>query len=75
MNNICTKLHSMLTIKHLARLMFVNVNGPPLDEWEPTNYVSSWLVNHKTAEDIRTKKNVNKEPKSREEKKSLWKIL
>jgi len=75
MNNICTKLRSTLTIKHLASLMFINVNGPPLDEWEPKSYVSSWLVNHKTAEDTRTKKNVNKEPETREEKKSIWKIL
>ncbi|CAI6350673.1 unnamed protein product [Macrosiphum euphorbiae] len=75
MNNICTKLRSTLTIKHLASLMFINVNGPPLDEWEPKSYVSSWLVNHKTAENTRTKKNVNKEPETREEKKSIWKIL
>ena len=54
--------------------MFINVNGP-LDEWEPKSYVSSWLVNHKTAENTRTKKNVNKEPETREEKKSIWKIL
>ncbi|CAI6377603.1 unnamed protein product [Macrosiphum euphorbiae] len=53
MNNICTKLRSTLTIKHLANLMFINVNGPPLDEWEPKNY----------------------EPETREEKKSIWKIL
>jgi len=51
--------------------MFINVNGPALDEWEPTNYVSSWLVNHKTSEDTITKKTVNKEPETREEKKGL----
>lgn len=71
MNNICTKLRSTLTIKHVASLMFINVNGPQLDQWEPTNYVSSWLVNHKTAEDTRTKKNVNKEPETIKEKKKL----
>lgn len=70
MNNICTKLRSRLTIKHVASLMFINVNGPPLDEWEPKDYVSSWLVNHKNAEKI-----INKEQETREEKKSLWEIL
>jgi len=30
--------------------MFINVNGPPLDEWEPINYVSRWLVNHQNQE-------------------------
>jgi len=53
--------------------MFINVNGPPLDKWELKSYVSSWLVNHKTAEDTRTKKNVNKEPETREEKKAFRK--
>ncbi|VVC42683.1 Hypothetical protein CINCED_3A008566 [Cinara cedri] len=65
----------LLTIQHMASLMFININGPPLEQLEPETYVSSWLLNHKTADDTRTKKNVIKEPKTAEEKKSLWKIL
>lgn len=29
MNNICTKLRSRLTAKHIANLMFLNINAPP----------------------------------------------
>ncbi|XP_022173984.1 E3 SUMO-protein ligase KIAA1586-like [Myzus persicae] len=43
MNNICTKLRSRLTIQHMVSLMFININGPPLEQWEPETYVSSWL--------------------------------
>lgn len=46
--------------------MLININGLPLDEWEPTNYTNSCLINHKTVIDSRTKKNVTKDPEIRE---------
>lgn len=46
MNNICIKLRSRLTIQHMASLMFISLNGPPLDQWKPEMYVKSLLVKY-----------------------------
>lgn len=54
--------------------MFINVNGPTLSFWNPKNYVKSWLVKHRCAENIRSKNlkidNIHKT----EDKNNLWKI-
>jgi len=36
--------------------MFINVNGPPLSQWNPTDYVKSWLFKHRFADDNRLRK-------------------
>lgn len=77
MNNICTDLRSRLTINNIYNLMFININGPPLSDWYPEDYVKSWLFNHRCAEDTRTKiarYNID-DSESKVVKKSLWKIL
>lgn len=70
MNNICTKLPASLTMKNIANLMFININGPPVKDQKPEEYVKSWLVHHRSAEDTRTKNYISKLNKE-----CLWKIL
>lgn len=73
MNIICSDLRSKLTTKNISNLMFINVNGPPLNIWNPTKYVGSWLLQHRSANDNRSRK---VEPlEGSMEKKSLWNIL
>lgn len=55
MNNICTKLGARLTMKNINNIMFININGPPVDEWIPKYYIKSGLVKHRSADDTRTK--------------------
>jgi len=55
MNNICTDLRSQLIINNISNLMFININGPPLSDWNPEDYVKSWLFNYRCAEDTKTK--------------------
>lgn len=73
MNIICSDLRSKLTIKNISNLMFININRPPLNIWNPTKYVSSWLVQHRSADDNRSRKVEPLEMST--EKKSLWNIL
>jgi len=75
--NICTDLRSRLTINNISNLMFININGPPLNDWNPEDYVKSWLFNHRCAEDTRTKiaRNNIEKSESKVVKKSLWQIL
>lgn len=77
MNNICTKLRASLTMKNIANLMFININGPPIKDWKPEEYVKSWLVHHRSAEDTRTKnsKNYVSKPTEQLSKECLWNIL
>lgn len=56
MNIICSDLRSKLAIKNIATLMFININGPPLSIWNPTKYVGSWLLQHRSADDNRSTK-------------------
>jgi len=72
MNLICSDLRSRLTIQNISNLMFINVNGPPLSQWNPTDYVKSWLFKHRSADDNRSRKVALP---NLEKKDSLWKIL
>jgi len=74
MNTICTDLRSRLTTNNIANLMFITINGPPLNSWNPDSYVKSWLAKHRSADDTRSK---HSKPTSIDEvqKKSLWQIL
>ncbi|CAI6372584.1 unnamed protein product [Macrosiphum euphorbiae] len=56
MNIICSDLRSKLTIKNIGNLMFININGTPLSIWNPTKYVGSWLLQHRSADDKRSRK-------------------
>jgi len=44
MNVICSSLRSRLTVPHISSLMFVSLCGPPLESWQPSKYVKSWLA-------------------------------
>lgn len=79
LNLICTDLRCKLTINNIANLMFLNINGPPLQLWNPKPYVKSWLLNqHRSADDNRTKKcqiHAENNTDMYKYKKSLWNIL
>ncbi|XP_050058213.1 E3 SUMO-protein ligase KIAA1586-like isoform X2 [Aphis gossypii] len=73
MNLICSDLRSRLSVTNISSLMFININGPPVAIWNPTNYVKSWLIKHRSTHDNRSRKVA--QIKLNEEKASLWKIL
>lgn len=47
MNLVCNSLRSQLSPENLAALMFVSLNGPPLQSWNPQPYVSTWLASNR----------------------------
>ena len=73
MNLICSDLRSRLSVTDISNLMFLNINGPPVAIWNPTNYVKSWLIKHRPTNDNRSRKVA--QIKLNEEKPSLWKVL
>jgi len=71
LNLICTEIRSKLTISNIANLMFLNMNGPPLNQWNLEVYVKSWLISqHRASDDTKTKILNTDEPNT-EYKKSL----
>ncbi|XP_050064565.1 E3 SUMO-protein ligase KIAA1586-like [Aphis gossypii] len=74
MNNICTDLRSRLLINNISNSMFININGPPLQRWNPKDYVESWLTSHRDADDNKSRK-VNTSTATEDPKYKLWQLL
>lgn len=73
MNLICSDLRSRLSVTNTSDLMFININGPPVAIWNPSNYEKSWLIKHRSTNDNRFRKDA--QIKLNEEMASLWKML
>ena len=56
LNLICTKLRSSLSVSHLYSLMFISINGPPVELWHSKKATSKWLQKRKSSCDNRTRK-------------------
>ncbi|CAB4043134.1 Hypothetical predicted protein, partial [Paramuricea clavata] len=56
MNLVCTKSSSSMSVSHLSSLMFISINGPPVQFWEASLAVQQWLEHHKSAENNQTRK-------------------
>jgi hypothetical protein len=53
--------------------MMIDINGPPLSIWNPEDYVKSWILHHRMADDNRSRKiNINEKGSL---KQKLWNIL
>ena len=71
MNIICTDLRSNLLVSNISHLMMISINGPPLNRWQPRDYVKKWLLQHRSASDTKSRK-VSQSVTS---EKTVWKIL
>jgi hypothetical protein len=60
MNLIISDLRNRLTIKNVSDLMFISINGPPVEDFNPRPYVKIWLRNHRSADSV---------PRGKEQKK------
>ena len=56
MNLVCTKSRSSMSVSHLSSLMFISIDGPPVQFWEASSAVQQWLEHHKSAESNQTRK-------------------
>jgi len=50
MNLIETDIRSRLNVTTIADLLFIKLNGPPLELWQSRSYVLHWLKTHKSAD-------------------------
>jgi hypothetical protein len=76
MNILSTDLRASLLVQHIASLMFLNINGPPLNMWKPEPYVKTWLQSHRSAIDNQSKKRLNNHAMELDCcKRNLWELL
>lgn len=71
MNLTITDLRTRLTIENVSDLMFISINGPPVEDFNPRPYVKIWLRNHRSAESAargkEQKKNIDEEDELRKQ--------
>ena len=48
-------MRNTLTAERISALLFIRINGPPVELFKPADYVKSWLLHHRDAEDRRNK--------------------
>lgn len=53
MNCIITDLRSSLTIPRTSNLLFLSLNGPAVEDFNPEPYAKLWLKTHLSADDQR----------------------
>lgn len=66
MNLTITDLRTRLTIENVSDLMFISINGSPVEDFNPRPYVKIWLRNHRSADSA---------PRGKEQKKTLTKKI
>lgn len=72
MNNIETDLRSSLLLTNIASLMFVNINGPPIDLFNCASFVKSWKLTHRSASDTQSRQCKSKPVD--ESRLELWRV-
>lgn len=73
MNNTVTSKRNSLTTQHISSLLFIQCVGPPVIDFNATNYVKSWILNgRRDANELCCPK--RKETKS-DQYSHLWKLL
>ena len=74
MNLIETGMRNSLAVSTIADLLFIKLNGLPLELWDARSYVLHWLRTHKSADITANKSNKVTEELS-ESDKAFYKIL
>lgn len=55
MNLILTDIRNRMLIHNVSSLLFVSLVGPPVCRFKPENYVSNWLLSHRSCDDARAR--------------------
>ena len=50
MNMVCTDIRNRLSIEIISCVLFIKINGPPIEQFSPDKYVKNWLRTHQNAE-------------------------
>ncbi|KAK0147671.1 E3 SUMO-protein ligase KIAA1586 [Merluccius polli] len=73
MNLVITPTRTKLLIERVSALMFIHLHGPPLKQWNPEEYVKTWLRCHRSAEDRRMRP--ASDPRNTTHPDPLWRFI
>jgi hypothetical protein len=73
MNTIDTELRTTLLVTNISSLMFVNINGSPLELFVSAPFIQSWKLKHRLATDARSRKCLPKPVDNT--RRRLWDVL
>jgi len=74
MNVLVSPARNSLLMKNISSLLFIKINGPPVDKFIPSRYVKQWLLMHASATDKQVRRPLeNQEVK--DIKDSIWSLL
>ena len=73
MDEIVSPDRNRLSVHNIASLMAIKLMGKPIDQWNATPYVESWLLRHRAASDnrVKTSKKCEVSPHNR----LLWSLV
>lgn len=71
-NNTDDKTRNRLREGSLSSLLFVDLNGPPLDKFDPVPFVRSWIA---AGHRLSTSWKPGREPQQTVEARHLWSVL
>lgn len=74
MNCICTDYRGSLLVENISNLMFIKIVGKPVNDFNATPFVKSWLNSHHRSADSAQIKNAVKHEYSDNEK-AIWELL
>lgn len=72
MNDTASKTRNRLRVRSISAVLFVDINAPPLEMFDPKPFVLSWL---KEGHCPSTAKKAGKETKNKREDRPLWSIM
>ena len=75
MNLVLSTTRNRLAVSNVSSLLFVKINGPPLEQFDVLPYVQSWLLNHSSAIGQQARRPTNTYQEMCEDKSILWELL
>ena len=72
MNDVCTDLRNSLNTETTSAILFIKINGSPIDKFIPDSYVKNWLRTHNNAYSIN---NIGRENELKKVEKKCWNFL
>lgn len=75
MNLICNDLRTSLLIENINNLLFINMNGPPIEKFNPIEYAKVWLREHNNSDEMRNTNHPRQAAKEDVNDNAFWSIL
>jgi hypothetical protein len=74
MNVIISPSRNSLLVANVSSLLFIKINGPPVDKFLPSKYIKKWLHSHVSAMDKRARRPLEQREEN-DSRECVWALL